>query len=234
MDDPGSGNEAAGHRRWVLYPPEQVVGVGNVPGDSSHLAANALWVIGGVGSRPASPVWVAWPPPGFIPYQVMPGISGRWSFAYPNATFTNAVVSMTCAGTNVPVALEPFAKGYGDNTLVWRPQGVPTTTPKRDLVYAVSISNVVVSGKAKAFAYGVTIINPVVVVPVLSIELVGAGALSISWPAESAGYQLVSTPVLGASAAWTAVAANPQLVQDRYSVVLPVGSSNHFYRLQMF
>jgi len=231
MDDSGSGNAAVGHRRWILYPPEQVMGVGNVPGDSTYLPANALWVIGGVGSRPASPAWVAWPPPGFIPYQVMPATSGRWSFAYPDAAFTNAVVSMRCMGTNVPVTRETFAKGYGDNTLVWRPDGVPTAAPGRDLVYSVSISNVVVSGKAKAFAYEVTIINPIV--PELAIEPAGVGAVSISWSAESTGYQLVSAQALGVSAAWTAVAAAPQRVGDRYVVVLPVTSSNSFYCLQM-
>jgi hypothetical protein len=97
VDDPGSGgNAAVGHRRWILYPPTKIMGTGSIPGTGGW-AANALWVIGGTGSRPAQPAWVAWPPQGFIPYQILPKNSQRWSFSYRSATFTGASRAQSCA-----------------------------------------------------------------------------------------------------------------------------------------
>jgi hypothetical protein len=45
MEDFGSGNAEAGHRRWILYPQTLNMGTGDVPPTSSYLSANALWVI---------------------------------------------------------------------------------------------------------------------------------------------------------------------------------------------
>jgi len=84
------------------------MGTGNVP-STGGWAANDLWVIGGSGSRPAQPAWVAWPPPNYVPWQIMPRSSGRWSFSYPGATFTGASVFMQHAGTNVALTLEAQA-----------------------------------------------------------------------------------------------------------------------------
>lgn len=159
MDDPGSGNTAAGHRRWILYPPTQWMGTGSIPSGDGW-AAHALWVIGGAGTRPATPAWVAWPPSGFVPYQVLPRSSQRWSFSYPGASFSGARVFMQRAGTDVTLTLEPMSQGYGDNTIVWVPQGVPTSIPASDLTYVVTVSNVVVSSQARLFTYQVTLIDP--------------------------------------------------------------------------
>ena len=169
MDDPGTGgNAAVGHRRWILYPPTKIMGTGNIP-STGGWAANDLWVIGGSGARPAQPAWVAWPPPNFIPWQILPHSSGRWSFSYPGATFSAASVFMQQGATNVALTLEAQAQGYGDNTIVWVPQGIPTGAPSADLAYSVTVSNVVVSGQSRVFSYNVTIIDPSV--PMLSIAV---------------------------------------------------------------
>jgi len=65
MFDPGGGNTAVGHRRWILYPRQVELGTGSTDN------ANDLWVIGTFGSRPATPEIVAWPPVGFVPYQLV-------------------------------------------------------------------------------------------------------------------------------------------------------------------
>lgn len=157
MSDPGNGNYAAGHRRWILYPPTRAMGTGDVSG------ANALWVLdrGWSLTRPLTrDPFVAWPPPGYVP---QPVVFARWSFSYPYADFDAAVVSMTANGRSVPVVQERVQDGYGDNTLVWRPQSPYNdrwTVPGIDTVYSVTIGNVVMDGVSRQFRYDVIVIEP--------------------------------------------------------------------------
>ena len=230
MDDPGSGgNAAVGHRRWILYPPTKIMGAGNIP-STGGWAANDLWVIGGAGSRPPQPAWVAWPPPGYVPWQVMPRSSGRWSFSYAGATFTGAAVFMRRAGTNVSLTPEAQAQGYGDNTIVWVPQGIPTSAPLGDTTYSVTVSNVVVSGQPQAFTYAVTIIDPDV--PTLSLSIGLANNLAISWPSASTGYSLQQNSSLINGSGWTNVSVTPQVVSNQYVATVQIGSGQRFYRLK--
>jgi hypothetical protein len=177
MQDPGTGNEAVGHRRWVLYPQTQTMGTGDIPPNNNFAPSNSLWVFdSNFGApRPATrEEFVAWPPPGYVPYQVAPP---RWSFSYANADFSAATVTMTQGGATVPVILETVATGYGENTLVWRPQGItfvqkiinqdtyPVSIecwpqPAKDTTYQVTVTNVKISGAPRSFAYAVTIFNP--------------------------------------------------------------------------
>lgn len=167
MDDAGAGNTAVGHRRWILYPPQASMGVGNTS-EGGH----ALWVLGPFGSRPATPGGVAWPPQGFVPYQVLPATSNRWSLSYPGANFSSAQVSMTRNG--VPLGAptrETLANGYGDNTLVWRPVGVSYAAPSADITYRVSITGVSGSGVPASFQYDVIVIDPAAVLPGAACDL---------------------------------------------------------------
>src|SRR5207244_3677861 len=163
MDDPGSGNYAAGHRRWILYPPQAQMGTGDVEGGDAPEQGNALGVLYGFGSRPATPEWVAWPPPGFVPYWLLPSQSNRWSLSYPNADFSGAIVTMTRGTTPITVTYETQVnnQGYADNTLVWLPQGVSYSAPTSDTTYGITLSNVLVSGQSRTFSYAVTVIKPV-------------------------------------------------------------------------
>jgi len=229
MDDHGAGNTAVGHRRWILYPPIKIMGAGNIPGDGGW-AANDLWVIGGAGSRPAQPEWVAWPPKGYLPYQNLPRSSRRWSFSYRNAIFTSATVFMQHAGTNIPVILEDQKTGYGDNTIVWVPQGVPTGAPASDLTYTVTVSNVVVSSQARVFTYDVTIIDPDV--PALTQQLQPNGTVRLSWPNTSTGYTLQRNATPANPAGWTAVSPAPSVVGGEYVVTVTAPSTQQFFRLR--
>lgn len=164
MRDNGTNNTVVGHRRWLLHPQTQTMGTGDVPAVGSFSAANAIWVFDGnaYNSRPTTrDTFVAWPTKGFNPYQVVPV---RWSFAYPGANFTNATVSMTQSGTAIPVALETVANGYGENTLVWRPNNMTANQnwpkPAADTHYQVTINNVIIGGSPRNFTYTVTVFDP--------------------------------------------------------------------------
>jgi len=149
------GVTSLGHRRWILYPPLATVGIGATFGNS--YPAYALWVIGGSGARPAEPEFVAWPPPTWVPYQA---VYSMWSFAVPGANFSAASVTMHRGATSIALTLLPVQNGYGDNTLGWTPQGLPSGAPSSDTVYHVEVTGVVVSGQSRDYAYDVTVIDP--------------------------------------------------------------------------
>ncbi len=185
--DAGDNNRGVGHRRWLFYPQTRRMGTGDVPGvtgDLTRQPANAVWVLdtgaGAFGSpRPAtrSPA-IAFPPAGFVPYQV---VWPRWSFSYPDADFSATTVTMTRAGQSVPVRLEPLGARAGESTLVWvydnlntdseAPHAVPTT----NTTYTVNVNNVRIAGAAQNFSYDVTVFDPDVVGPdATPVALTGA------------------------------------------------------------
>ena len=160
IEDPGSGNTAVGHRRWILYPQTQVMGTGDIPSTGGYWAANALWVFDANmwGPRPSTrEEFVAWPPPGYVPYQV---VFPRWSFAYDEANFSSAMVSMTRNGSGISVSVKPVATGYGENTLVWEPNAPFGVAPTSDITYTVSVQNVLIGGVGRSFAYNVIVFDP--------------------------------------------------------------------------
>ena len=162
MSDAGAGNFAVGHRRWILFPPRTAMTTGDVPGGNQPpRPANALYVLGPQGTRPATPNGIAWPPAGFVPYQNLPAQSNRWSYSFPNANFANATVTMSGPGGAIPIALEALATGFGDNTLVFLPpNGVSYAKPAGDTTYTIAISGITGSGAPAAIEYQVTVIDP--------------------------------------------------------------------------
>ncbi len=163
MQDPGSGNGFAGHRRWILYPQTQTMGTGDLPATGGW-AANSLWVFDSHYGDPRPPTreaYVAWPPPGYVPYQV---VYPRWSFSYAGADFTSATITMIQGGASVPVALQPLATGYGENTIVWIPMGLDSSQswpkPTTDTSYSVKVNNVLIGQSARNFTYTVTVFDP--------------------------------------------------------------------------
>lgn len=161
IKDPGSGNSAAGHRRWILFPPTQQMGTGDIPPNGGYPPSNALWVFDAFSPRPATrEPYVAWPPPGYVPYQV---VFARWSISYPNADFTAATVTTQSGGASLEVSQSPVANGYGDNTLVWIPAGATGDSwpkPAQDTTYTVSVRNVFIGGQNRSFTYDVILFDP--------------------------------------------------------------------------
>jgi hypothetical protein len=153
------------------------MGTGDIPANNGFAPANSLWVFDGNygGPRPTTrEEFVAWPPPGYVPYQVT---HRRWSFSYPGADFSSAVVTMTQGGVSLPVTPGTPATGYGENTLVWSPEGIDFVeriinsetwpvlieswpVPAQDTVYRVTINNIKISGVSRSFAYSVTVFDP--------------------------------------------------------------------------
>lgn len=162
MVDPGGGNYFVGHRRWILYPQSQVMGTGDIPPSDDYMAANALWVFdleNMWGPRPVTrEPYVAWPPPGYVPYQV---VYPRWSIGVPEADFSQARVTMTQAGEVLSVQVEEPLDGFGDNTLVWEPRANLGARPATDTRYDVKVSNVLIDGVAREFEYTVIVFNPI-------------------------------------------------------------------------
>jgi uncharacterized protein YkwD len=163
MNDFGSGNTAVGHRRWILYPPQIQMGTGSVTGTNGfYHGANDLWVIGTFGTPPASPAWTAWPPAGYVPYNL---VYARWSFSRANANFSNATIKLWRDGAPVSVTKLAVANGYGDNTLVWEPANMPLSKPAEDILFHIEIDNALVSGATTSWSYDVIAIDPDLVIP---------------------------------------------------------------------
>lgn len=117
VSDFGGGNAASlGHRRWFLANSLGPVGIGGTTGGSCH------WVIGGSGN--AGKPWVAWPPPGPVPLAAIniPGVQSvdqtGWSVQSYSVNVTNATVTVTDNGQNLPVIVSNLAAGYGSPTAI--------------------------------------------------------------------------------------------------------------------
>ncbi|MGI9606617.1 MAG: CAP domain-containing protein [Acidimicrobiales bacterium] len=152
IEDPGAGNAALGHRRWLLYPRLASVGIGNTS------RASAITVIGDFAARPAGE-WVAWPPAGFVPADT---VYDRWSISRNDgaqADFRAASVSMTQNGRAVTVRMLPVQNGFGDNTLAWEPIGIDPNAAS-DVLYTVTVAGIVVDGRTVSRSYEVVAFDP--------------------------------------------------------------------------
>jgi hypothetical protein len=149
INDYGSGNTAVGHRRWILHSRKQRFCYG------STTSAMALYVFF-TDTNTHVPSFVAYPPKGYVPQQLL---SSRWSFSIPNADFSASTVMMTGPSGNVPLTVvSSTANGYGDNTIVWEPIGISTTSTS-DVVYTVTVSGIA-SDVQTTYTYNTTIFKP--------------------------------------------------------------------------
>lgn len=148
-------SEAVGHRRWILDPRQQTMGIGAVPGGND--AAYVQWIMAPKAARPASPEWIAWPAAGYFPHRFVPP---GWSFSYPGADLSRAKVRMTRDGDRLKVTLHPVRDGFGDNTLVWTPRGLAAEAPLEDVRLRISVENVRIGGDSRDFDYEVIVFDP--------------------------------------------------------------------------
>ena len=122
IDDGGAGNTAVGHRRWLFYPRQRSFGHGSTDN------TDVIWVFNSFVSPPSVPPFVAFPPAGYVPRDLIPA---RWSLSIPNADFTSCTVTTgNEAGVSLAQTQQPIANGYGDNTVVW-----DLTNPGTDLAW---------------------------------------------------------------------------------------------------
>jgi hypothetical protein len=223
MDDGGSGNLVAGHRRWILNPPQVSMTTSSVPSSTGGGAGNALWVIGGPTnpSGSSAPDGVGWPPSGFVPYQMLPGGSNRWSFSYPGANFGAATVTITKNGQSIAILAYDSRtdNGYADNTIVFRPNNVAANgtaisyvNPGSDQTYVVTVSGVT-NAPNSTFTYNVTVIDPSSV-PALTIS--GATNSGVS-------------PLTGVSMCISDSGATCTVTGSNYSCSIPSGWSGSIH-----
>ena len=154
MTDPGDNNTIVGHRRWILYPPTQTMGVGDIPGES-----DSLFVIQPQTTPVPAVTTVAWPPAGFVP---APFIPDRWSLQAPyGSDFSNATVTVTENGVAQQVEiLSNSGEDYGGQAIVWDMPDAPAPQPGQQVVYAVEVDNVVINGQTQSFSYTTTSFDP--------------------------------------------------------------------------
>lgn len=155
--DEGVGD--VGHRSVLLHPQTREMGTGDIPSGPSTHAANALWVfddnvLGASVSTRESEGFVAWPPRGFVPSEV---VYPAWSFALEGADFTNATVRMTHRGAEVPLTVSYRGSGAGapHPAIVWQPD--VDTNPSDDETYQVTVTGV--AGTNSSFDYAVTLLD---------------------------------------------------------------------------
>jgi hypothetical protein len=104
LDD--NGTPSLGHRRWVMNPPLDGVGVGFAN------TFSCLHVFGGGNQTPAAK-WQAVPNQGFVPLPLA-GFA-TWSFHAAGVTFGNAAITVVRVddGMNLPVSIVQLPAGYG-------------------------------------------------------------------------------------------------------------------------
>ena len=143
--DHGTANGPVGHRRWLLWPRLQEIGVGNTD------VSNAIWVLGNAGTPPSdAPDFIAWPPEGYVPTQV---VYPRWSFSIKDADFTATQISMKDSKDNfISITIEELDNAYGDRTIVWVPEGINSSSSEGEL-YTVTIKSVKVADELLDFEY---------------------------------------------------------------------------------
>ena len=184
---------ALGHRRNSLNPSITTMGSGSIPSTAGlpSSEANIVLTTPSATRPPVRTGFVAWPPAGFVPYQV---VYPRWSFALPNADFSGATVTMQHNGAAFPVQIrcvdpnvsnDPNCGQYGEPAISWTPNGVADGSdwpkPAADDPYVVTISNVVVNGVAQApFTYTVTVIDPGVSDAAHAVSQAPAGPASVA------------------------------------------------------
>ncbi len=165
MEDAGTNNTVAGHRRNMLSPNVIEMGSGSIP-PGAGTPAEAQY-IGNFSSTARIPrdTFVAWPPAGFVPYQT---VFARWSFvlptaAYSSADFSNATVTMSGSGVTAQPTIVNRGSFAGPG-IVFVPNnmgdGADWPKPANDQPITVTIGNVKVNNVPQNFTYTTTIFDP--------------------------------------------------------------------------
>jgi len=151
-----------GHRRWLLYPRQDVFGTGDIPDRPNIDSSNVMFVFAPFVDRFRDELFVAWPPEGYVPHQVT---FKRWHFSLnrDKAYYGQASVEVRQDGQLLPVIVEQqqFVDQIGDNAIIWQMESFPLEAPPAtDLTYDVKISNVMWNNEPHTFEYSVTVIDP--------------------------------------------------------------------------
>lgn len=134
MQDNGNAT-TMGHRRWILNPPLDPVGIGYWQTGGTYGNAECLRVFGSSGTGP-SPSWVSIPTAGYAPIEMA---QWTWTFHGSLPGIPNAQISMLRVDDNAPLAVDvhQLSQGYGQDCVSWDPSG---WTPEAGKTYRVTVS----------------------------------------------------------------------------------------------
>ena len=155
MTDPGDGNTFVGHRRWVLYPPTQTMGVGDIPAES-----NALYVVQpqmhACALRNRGRVAAGWVRAGSTHSRS----AGRFSpMPVPTSRMRRSPSPRT-AWPRPSKSSVTTTDDYGGNAIVWDLPFAPAPQPGLQSVYTVNVGNVLINGVPQSFSYTTTSFDP--------------------------------------------------------------------------
>ena len=136
IEDSGDNNTFVGHRRWILSPELRGVASGDIPRSDTSLATNALFVFDTQTAVPTRDNGIAWPPPGYVPADV---VYERWSYVLPGANFANAQVAVTGPNGTIPTTIDSRSDWMGAG-IVFVP-AIPKSQVSES-TYTVSISGI--------------------------------------------------------------------------------------------
>lgn len=142
VEDPGGGNTAVGHRRWLLFPRQTTMGVGaTTSANAMYVLDTATWT-----APPANARWIAWPPAGYLPRQ---HISGRFSLTRAGADFSAATARVWFDGTRVAATVVSRNGPYGDPTIVLEVtlDRFLASDAAKDHVFKVTVKGILVDGQ---------------------------------------------------------------------------------------
>lgn len=134
MQDTGN-DTTLGHRRWIMYPPLDPIGIGYWQTGGMYGNSACMNVFSASGTGP-NPPWVAVPNPG---YAVIDTAQWTWSFHGSLGGLANATASVVRVddNTTLPVTMMPLSQGYGQDAISWVPNGWQVEAGK---TYQVTIS----------------------------------------------------------------------------------------------
>jgi uncharacterized protein YkwD len=147
-----NGNETTiGHRRWILSNSLGPIGIGST-GEGSSCMQNLQ------GTGDAGKEWLAWPPPGVLPYEAYaPGQRGSlgdtgWTIQSDSLDLSSASVTVSSGGGELPVTVTQLQGGYGSREAIrFNPDGWEAE--------AGQTYSVVVSGVDAEMAYDVELVD---------------------------------------------------------------------------
>lgn len=147
-----NGNETTfGHRRWLLNPPLNPVGIGYYRGGNNYGTASCIRVFSGSGTGPRPNV-VAFPPPGFVPMGI-----ASWPWTVQGRVPTSGVdagIVRVSDGASMPLSVSVLQGNYGmSSALLLRRTG--GWNPAVNETYLVTI----VGTGASPIAYEVKPVN---------------------------------------------------------------------------
>lgn len=143
------GNETTiGHRRWLLSNSLGPIGMGSTSGYS------CLMTIGGTGK--AGKAFAPWPPVGDVPLEALT-VEGSvdavgWSIQSDTINLAGAQVTVTDAGTNLPVTVMQLPANYGSKYAI-------SFVPMGWSAAAGHTYSVAVTGTATKLAYDVRVVS---------------------------------------------------------------------------